>query len=305
MVTTASAALQPKPKLCAIVGVGHGGLGEALARKWTREGYRCLLLGRSLHKLQRVEALITRAMQAQPAQFAGGGAMSTAPQCIQMDAGDEASVKRAFAPYYYYGGDGDDDNEDDRDEKKQRRRISVLIYNCGARRMRKIPVHKVSTDEFVSFWRTNCLGAFLCCKRVLPGMLATNQQQGGGGGGGGGGTILLTGATASLRGSAGLASFATGKFGLRALSQCLARSYSQHNIHVAHIVIDAAIDMPLVRHAIAKHLKLKRDEDVPAQLMAQPAELANVYWSVHAQHKSTWTQELDVRPYTATLVSKM
>lgn len=138
------------------------------------------------------------------------------------------------------------------------------------------------------------------------------------------GTILFTGATASLRGAAGMASFAVGKFGLRALAQSMARELVRSaapappsrlcstrarlqgpkGIHVAHVVVDGAVDLPLMR----KHLKQRLataaprgsgEQDVEralAERVLSPDAVADVYWWVHAQHPSAWTFELDLRP---------
>jgi NAD(P)-dependent dehydrogenase (short-subunit alcohol dehydrogenase family) len=124
----------------------------------------------------------------------------------------------------------------------------------------------------------NCTGAFLAAKQVLPDMLARGR-----------GTILLTGATASLRGSAGYACLAVGKFGLRALAQSMARELGPRGIHVAHVVIDGQIDTPSLR-AMAR--------DRATETMLSPDALAETYWQLHAQAPTCWTLELDVRPRT-------
>jgi NAD(P)-dependent dehydrogenase (short-subunit alcohol dehydrogenase family) len=102
------------------------------------------------------------------------------------------------------------------------------------------------------------------------------------------GTILLTGATASLRGGAGFASFAIGKFGLRALGQSMAREFGPLGIHVAHVVIDGQIGQT---SALGQP---NADPAAPSAL--DPEALAQVYWDLHRQHPSTWTLELDLRP---------
>jgi NAD(P)-dependent dehydrogenase (short-subunit alcohol dehydrogenase family) len=103
------------------------------------------------------------------------------------------------------------------------------------------------------------------------------------------GTILLTGATASLRGSAKFAALAVGKFGLRALAQSLAREFSPQGIHVAHVIIDGQIDTPRAR-------EMFKGRD-PATMLA-PDAIAETFFQLHSQPASSWTLEMDVRPRT-------
>ncbi|AGY58870.1 SDR family NAD(P)-dependent oxidoreductase [Gloeobacter kilaueensis] len=149
---------------------------------------------------------------------------------------------------------------------------SVLIYNAGAYQVGG--VLELTADRFEQAWKVSCFGAFLAVQQVLPAMLEA-----------GGGTILFTGATASLRGSARFAGLAVGKFGLRALAQSLAREFAPRQIHVAHIVIDGGIDTPQARE------RAQND----AQRLA-PEAIAEVYWQLHTQPSSAWTHELDLRP---------
>jgi NAD(P)-dependent dehydrogenase (short-subunit alcohol dehydrogenase family) len=152
----------------------------------------------------------------------------------------------------------------------------VFVYNAGAFKMGG--VLDVSPDEFDACWRANCAGAFYAAREVLPLMLAKKR-----------GTILLTGATASLRGSARFSCLAVGKFGLRALGQSLAREFGPQGIHVAHVVVDGQIDLPRTR---------KMMPDRGADTFLSPDAIADTYFHLHAQHPSAWTLEVDVRPST-------
>ncbi len=152
--------------------------------------------------------------------------------------------------------------------------VEVLVYNAGAFVMGEVT--ELNPDTFEQAWRTNCFGAFLWSHAVLPAMRERK-----------GGTLLFTGATASLRGSARFSALAVGKFGLRALAQSLARENGPHGIHVAHVVIDGMIDTPRVR-AMRPH-----EEDTA---FLQPDDIAEEYWRLHAQRPSAWTLELDLRP---------
>lgn len=150
---------------------------------------------------------------------------------------------------------------------------AVLIYN--AHRFVIESFEETSAECFETVWRTDTLGAFLAAKRVLPVMLN-----------GGGGTVIFSGATASIRGSARFAAFASAKFALRGLAQCLAREYGGRGLHVAHVVIDGLIDggHAQTRFGVA-----------PEDCIAAEA-VAATYLNLIAQPASAWTHELDVRP---------
>jgi NAD(P)-dependent dehydrogenase (short-subunit alcohol dehydrogenase family) len=150
----------------------------------------------------------------------------------------------------------------------------VLVYNAGAFKMGGIL--DFSPEEFDECWRANCAGALYAAQAVLPDMLAKKK-----------GTILLTGATAAMRGSAKFACLAVGKFGLRALGQSMAREFGPQGIHVAHVVVDGQIDTPRMR-AFAP--------DRPKEQILAPDAIAETYWHLHTQHPTSWTLEIDVRP---------
>ena len=113
--------------------------------------------------------------------------------------------------------------------------------------------------------------------------------------GDGRGSLLFTGATASLRGGAKFAAFASAKAGLRSLAQSLAREFGPQGVHVAHVVIDGGIDGERLRAAAPQ-----RAIDAGADGLLRPDAIADVYWHLHTQHRSAWTQELDLRPYKET-----
>ena len=106
------------------------------------------------------------------------------------------------------------------------------------------------------------------------------------------GSILFTGATASIRGGAGFSAFAGAKFALRALSQSMARELGPQGIHVAHIIIDGAIDTPWIKENFPDTYALKEKDGI-----LSPEKIAETYWNVHLQDRTAWTQELDLRPY--------
>jgi NAD(P)-dependent dehydrogenase (short-subunit alcohol dehydrogenase family) len=109
------------------------------------------------------------------------------------------------------------------------------------------------------------------------------------------GTIIFTGATASLRGGKGFAAFAGAKHALRALAQSMARELGPQGIHVAHTVIDGAIDTAFIAENFPERYALKAEEGI-----LNPEHIAEAYWQLHCQPRSAWTHELDLRPWTET-----
>ncbi len=106
------------------------------------------------------------------------------------------------------------------------------------------------------------------------------------------GSLIFTGATASLRGGAKFAAFASSKAALRSLAQGLARDFGPQGIHVAHVVIDGGIDGERLRTAAPQ-----RVVEAGVNGLLDPAAIAETYWQLHAQHRSAWTLELDLRPF--------
>lgn len=106
------------------------------------------------------------------------------------------------------------------------------------------------------------------------------------------GTILFTGATVGLRGSAKFAAFAGAKHALRALAQSMARELGPRNIHVAHVVVDGAIDTEFIRNQFPERYALKDQDGI-----LNPDHIAENYWHLHSQPRDAWTFELDLRPY--------
>ncbi|KAK6435320.1 hypothetical protein LTR95_008494 [Oleoguttula sp. CCFEE 5521] len=122
------------------------------------------------------------------------------------------------------------------------------------------------------------------------------------------GTIVFTGATGSLRGMPGLSSFSPGKFGLRSLAQILTREYQSKGIHTAHLVVDGPVDGKLIGGVVRRKWQREGDSDKLAEAEAylmQPSDLANIYWYLHTQPRSSWTQELDVRAQMEPMFSRL
>jgi len=109
------------------------------------------------------------------------------------------------------------------------------------------------------------------------------------------GSIFFTGATASLRGRAGFAAFAGAKHGLRALAQSMAKELGPKGIHVAHPVVDGAIDTEFIRENFPERYALKDRDGI-----LNPEHIADAYWMLHQQPRDAWTHELDLRPWLET-----
>jgi NAD(P)-dependent dehydrogenase (short-subunit alcohol dehydrogenase family) len=105
-------------------------------------------------------------------------------------------------------------------------------------------------------------------------------------------SIIFTGATASLRGGAGFAAFSGAKMALRALAQSMARELGPQGIHVAHSIIDGAIDTAFIRDTFPERYALKDQDGI-----LNPDHIADAYWMLHQQPRDAWTHELDLRPY--------
>lgn len=158
--------------------------------------------------------------------------------------------------------------------------LEVAVFNVGANV--NFPLLDTTERVFRKVWELACYAGFLTGREAARRMLPHAR-----------GTILLTGATASMRGGKGYAAFASAKFGLRAVAQSMARELGPRNIHVAHLVIDAGVDTAWVRGRIEKRGALERLE--PGRLV-DPASIAETYWQIHRQPADAWTHELDLRP---------
>jgi len=153
--------------------------------------------------------------------------------------------------------------------------LRVAIFNAST--FQRSNVVDIDPEDFERSWRVGCFGGFLVGRAAARLM----EKQGSG-------TILFTGATASLRGGAGFANLASPKFALRALAQSMARELGPKGIHVAHVIIDGQIH--------SRRSAALLEERGPDSLL-EPSAIANAYLSLHLQHRSAWTHELDLRPW--------
>lgn len=162
--------------------------------------------------------------------------------------------------------------------------LEVCIFNVGANV--NFPFTETTERVFRKVWEMACYGGFLAGREAARHMLARGR-----------GSIFFTGATASLRGGAGYAAFASAKFGLRAVAQSAARELGPKNIHVAHLIIDAGVDTAFVRERIkAREGEAALDNLPPGRLM-RPEAIADAYWTLHQQPPDAWSFEHEIRPF--------
>lgn len=154
--------------------------------------------------------------------------------------------------------------------------VEVLLHNAGSGVFGSFL--DTTPESMEQSWRTNALGLFLCAKEASNDMLAAGK-----------GTIIVTGATASLRGGANFTAFASGKAAQRSLAQSMARGLGPKGIHVAYVVVDGVIDIPNTRALMP---------DRPDEKFLRPEDIASSVFHLVQQKRSAWTFELDLRPFS-------
>ncbi len=157
--------------------------------------------------------------------------------------------------------------------------IGVAVFNVGGNV--RFPIAETTARVYTKVWEMAAFAGFLMGREAAKRMTPRGR-----------GTIIFTGATASLRGGAGFAAFSGAKHALRALAQSMARELGPQGIHVAHVVIDGAIDTAFIRESFPEAYA-KRDQSG----ILSPDHIAEMYWMLHCQPKDTWTHELDLRPW--------
>jgi len=157
--------------------------------------------------------------------------------------------------------------------------IEVAVFNIGANV--RFGITETTSRVYTKVWEMACFGGFLMGREVVKAMLPRGR-----------GTIIFTGATASLRGREGYAAFAGAKHALRALAQSMARELWPQGIHVAHTVIDGAIDTEFIRSNFPDRYALKDRQGI-----LSPESIADAYWQIHQQPRDAWTHETELRPW--------
>jgi NAD(P)-dependent dehydrogenase (short-subunit alcohol dehydrogenase family) len=155
----------------------------------------------------------------------------------------------------------------------------LVVFNAGNNQ--RIDFRELKADAFEAFWRVGCFAGFLVGREAARRLAPLGR-----------GTIIFTGASASLRGRPGFAHFAAAKAGLRMIAQAMAREYGPQGLHVAHVVVDGGIDGDRLRRRAPASVQARGEDG----LLGIDA-VADAYWNIHRQHRSAWTQEIDLRPF--------
>jgi NAD(P)-dependent dehydrogenase (short-subunit alcohol dehydrogenase family) len=226
--------------------------GGAIARRFAREGYAACVTRRHLEPLQ---ALVNQI------KADGGAAHGFASDARKEDevVALVEQIESSIGP------------------------IEVLVFNIGANAPSSILDE--TARKYFKIWEMACFGGFLNGREVakrMVGRAAPDRRQ----------TIIFTGATASLRGAVNFAAFAGAKHALRALAQSMARELGPRGIHVAHVIIDGAIDTDFIRDNFPERYALKAQDGI-----LNPDHIADQYWLLHTQPRDAWTHEFDLRPY--------
>jgi NAD(P)-dependent dehydrogenase (short-subunit alcohol dehydrogenase family) len=186
-------------------------------------------------------------------------------EALQVDATDETQVAAAFDRATNPGSN--------------RAPVDVVISNAGNNA--HIDFTQLTAAQFEDFWRVGCYSGFLVGREAARRLVPQGQ-----------GTVIFTGASGSLRGKPGFAHFAAAKAGLRMITQSMAREYGPLGLHVAHVIVDGGVLGDRLERAFPQ-----RVEHLGADGLLDVNAIAENYWSLHKQHRSAWTQELDLRPF--------
>lgn len=157
--------------------------------------------------------------------------------------------------------------------------LDVVVFNIGANV--RFGIRETTARIFHKVWEMACFAGFLAGREAARAMIPRGR-----------GTILFTGATASVRGRDGFAAFAAAKHGLRAVAQSMARELGPQGVHVAHVVIDGAVDGVFIRENRDNVDALLADDAI-----LRPEDIAASFVALHRQPRSAWTHELDLRPW--------
>jgi NAD(P)-dependent dehydrogenase (short-subunit alcohol dehydrogenase family) len=157
--------------------------------------------------------------------------------------------------------------------------LEIVVFNIGANV--SFPIRDTTARVYRKVWEMACFAGFLTGREAARKMVPRQR-----------GTIIFTGASASLRGRAGFSAFSGAKHALRALAQSMSKELGPAGVHVAHVVIDGAVDTPWIRENFPDRAALK-----PQDGILEPDAIAEMYWVIHKQPRSAWTHEVDLRPW--------
>lgn len=179
------------------------------------------------------------------------------------DVGDEAQMLAMFADIDALEGD-----------------LAFVTYNAGSGFRHETA--SMSGQVFEDVWRVTCLGGFIAGREAAKRLAALGQ-----------GTLVFTGATASIKARPPFLAFASAKAGLRAVAAGLAREFGPKNVHVGHVIIDGGVDGAIRRKRIPADAETAGENEI-----LSPDAIAESYWQLHLQHRSAWSFEIDLRPFS-------
>jgi NAD(P)-dependent dehydrogenase (short-subunit alcohol dehydrogenase family) len=244
--------------VCLIIGAGAG-IGGNVAKRFAEEGYHTVMCRRSdAGGLDKIVKDI---------ESTGGSASGYILNVVEADSIEQlvANTEADIGP------------------------IEVAVYNLGAQIGSKT-LAETSYKAFEMGWRLGTFGLYRLASSVFPSMVSRGR-----------GTLLVTSATAAVRGNAGQHSHAAAMGGRRLLCQSLNAEFSSQGIHVAHVIIDGAVDAPDTLGKMlgpAKFQALRERQGMEHDGLILPAEVANAYYYLATQHRSTWTHEMDLRAHS-------
>ena len=244
--------------VCLVLGAGAG-IGGTVAAKFAKEGYHSYLCRRS--DKEGLENLIGNIEK--EGNSASGCLLNATDENALEDL--VLSVEKDIGP------------------------IEVLIYNLGAQTGMKL-LHETTYKEFELGWRMASFGLFRTAKALCPLMVERGK-----------GTILVTSATAAMRGNKTQHSHAAAMGARRMLCQSLNAEFSSKGIHVAHIVVDGAVDAPDTLGKILGpelYQKMRETKGMEHDGLILPEKIAETYFHLASQHRSTWTHEIDIRAFS-------
>jgi NAD(P)-dependent dehydrogenase (short-subunit alcohol dehydrogenase family) len=251
-----SSTIEQETGVAWVAGVGaSAGLGAAVARRYARGGLTVALSGRTPERIEAIAAEI---------RSAGGLAYA-----LIGDVSIEAQARRVAAEVAVLG------------------RLRAAVFNAG-NSVRGAALD-LNAEQFEQAWRGGAFAGFLFAREAIQAFLRNDHDPDAPNGRG---SLVITGATASVRGGAKFAAFASSKAALRSLAQSLAREHGPQGIHVSHVVIDGGIDGERLRGSAPQ-----RVNEAGVDGLLDPKEIAESYWQLHRQHRSAWTFELDLRPF--------
>jgi NAD(P)-dependent dehydrogenase (short-subunit alcohol dehydrogenase family) len=242
-----------------VIGAGAG-IGGSTAIRFARGGYHAVLARRS------DEASLSRLIERIESE--GGSATGTLLNAAEDGAIEELveRVERDIGP------------------------IRTALYNLGAQ-IGNRKLHDTPHRTFELGWRLGTYGVFRLAHAMFPAMVERAKT-------GAHGTLLVTSATSAMRGNAGQHSHAAAMGGRRMLCQTLNAEFGPQGIHVAHVVVDGAVDAPdtLGKLLGDKYEAFKANKG--ADGVIDPAEIAETYWHLAQQPRNCWTHEVDIRPWS-------